>query len=36
FYARQGYEEIGEVVLGPVRERVFFHPNPEVSLSSIA
>lgn len=36
FYARQGYEEIGEVALGPIRERVFFHPNPARSLPSIA
>ncbi|WP_079227858.1 GNAT family N-acetyltransferase [Pseudomonas putida] len=36
FYARQGYEEIGEVAVGPIRERVFFHPNPVSSMSSIA
>lgn len=29
FYQRQGYEEIGEVAVGPVREHVFFHANPE-------
>ncbi len=28
FYQRQGYEEIGEVAVGPIREHVFFHPNP--------
>jgi GNAT superfamily N-acetyltransferase len=28
FYQRQGYQEIGEIAVGPVRERVFFHPNP--------
>ncbi|MCF8969868.1 GNAT family N-acetyltransferase, partial [Pseudomonas carnis] len=28
-YKRQGYEEIGEVAVGPVREHVFFHPNPQ-------
>lgn len=28
FYQRQGYEEIGEVAVGPVREHVFFHANP--------
>jgi GNAT superfamily N-acetyltransferase len=28
FYKRQGYEEVGEVALGPVVEHVFFHPNP--------
>ena len=36
FYQRQGYEEIGEVTVGPVRERIFFHPNPQVSLGSVA
>ena len=30
FYKRQGYEEIGEVAVGPIREHVFFHPNPQV------
>lgn len=35
FYVRQGYEEIGEVALGPICEHVFFHPNPQpVSLSA--
>src|SRR5690606_15630002 len=29
FYRRNGYQEIGEVHLGPVREHVFFHPNPQ-------
>ncbi len=33
FYRRQGYEEIGEIAVGPVREHVFFHPSPQVSLS---
>lgn len=28
FYQRQGYQEIGEIAIGPVRERIFFHPNP--------
>ena len=28
FYKRQGYEEVGEVALGPLVEHVFFHPNP--------
>ncbi|CAM3079247.1 GNAT family N-acetyltransferase [Pseudomonas floridensis] len=32
FYKRQGYEEIGEIAVGPVREHVFFHPNPKVPL----
>ncbi len=30
FYKRQGYEEIGEVAVGPIREHVFFHANPQV------
>jgi hypothetical protein len=30
FYKRQGYEEIGEVAVGPVLEHVFFHANPQV------
>jgi GNAT superfamily N-acetyltransferase len=35
FYKRQGYEEIGEVAVGPIREHVFFHPNPQqVALAS--
>lgn len=29
FYKRQGYQEIGEVAVGPIREHVFFHPNPQ-------
>ncbi|WP_109512987.1 GNAT family N-acetyltransferase [Pseudomonas ovata] len=28
FYKQQGYEEIGEVTVGPIREHVFFHPSP--------
>ena len=32
FFERQGYQEIGEIDVGPVRERVFFYPNPQVSL----
>ena len=36
FFKRQGYEEIGEVAVGPVREHVFFHPNPQVSLQAMA
>jgi GNAT superfamily N-acetyltransferase len=27
FYKRKGYEEVGEVVLGPIREHVFLYPN---------
>lgn len=30
FYKRQGYEEIGEVAIGPILEHVLFHPNPQV------
>ncbi len=29
FYERQGYEEIGQVAIGPVIEHVFFHPAPQ-------
>jgi GNAT superfamily N-acetyltransferase len=29
FYKRHGYEEVGEVAIGPVIEHVFFHPNPQ-------
>ena len=36
FYKRQGYEEIGEVAVGPIREHVFFHPNPSVLLGAHA
>lgn len=34
FYKRQGYEEVGEVALGPVVEHVFFHPNPRPVLQA--
>jgi hypothetical protein len=34
--SRQGYEEIGEVAVGPIRERVFFHPCPVSSISPTA
>ena len=35
FYARQGYEDIGQVAIGPVVEHVFFHPAPrQVEASS--
>lgn len=30
FYTRQGYQDIGEVAVGPIREHVFFHPRPQV------
>lgn len=29
FYTRQGYEEIGQIAIGPVLEHVFFHPSPQ-------
>ncbi|MNP34911.1 Acetyltransferase (GNAT) family protein [compost metagenome] len=29
FYKRQGYEEIGQIAVGPVLEHVFFHPSPQ-------
>jgi GNAT superfamily N-acetyltransferase len=32
FYKRQGYEEIGEVAIGPIIEHVFFHPSPQVAV----
>jgi GNAT superfamily N-acetyltransferase len=28
FYQRQGYEEIGQIAVGPVVEHIFFHPSP--------
>lgn len=36
FYKRQGYEEIGEVAVGPIREHVFFHANPQVLHTATA
>lgn len=30
FYERQGYQEIGQVAIGPVLEHVFFHPAPRL------
>ncbi|MBP8263670.1 MAG: GNAT family N-acetyltransferase [Pseudomonas sp.] len=30
FYRRLGYEEVGEVAVGPIIEHVLFHPNPQV------
>lgn len=32
FYKRQGYEEIGEVAIGPIIEHVFFHPSPQLAV----
>ncbi|MDO9619118.1 MAG: GNAT family N-acetyltransferase [Pseudomonas sp.] len=36
FYKRQGYEEIGEVAIGPIIEHVFFHPSPQVAIKASA
>ena len=36
FYKRQGYEEIGEVAVGPILEHVFFHPNPQLLHAATA
>lgn len=36
FYKRQGYEEIGEIAVGPILEHVFFHPNPKGSQLATA
>lgn len=33
FYERHGYQEVGEIAVGSVRERVFFHPNPSYAQS---
>ncbi|WP_298189434.1 GNAT family N-acetyltransferase [uncultured Pseudomonas sp.] len=32
FYKRQGYEEVGEVAIGPIIEHVFFHPSPQLAV----
>lgn len=36
FYKRQGYEEIGEVAVGPIIEHVFFHPSPQPAIKASA
>lgn len=36
FYKRQGYQEIGEVAVGPIIEHVFFHPNPQPVVKASA
>lgn len=36
FYKRQGYEEIGEVAIGPIIEHVFFHPSPQLAVKASA
>lgn len=35
YYKRLGYEEVGELAIGPIVEHVFFHPNPQ-PLQAIA
>ena len=36
FYKRQGYEEIGEVAIGPIIEHVFLHPSPQLAIKASA
>lgn len=36
FYKCQGYEELGEVAIGPIIEHVFFHPSPQVAIKASA
>jgi GNAT superfamily N-acetyltransferase len=36
FYKRQGYEEVGEVAVGPILEHVFFHPSPQPAIKASA
>jgi GNAT superfamily N-acetyltransferase len=36
FYQRQGYEEIGQVAIGPIIEHVFFHPSPQLTVKASA
>lgn len=36
FYQRQGYEEIGQVAIGPIIEHVFFHPSPQLAVKASA
>lgn len=36
FYKRNGYEEVGEVAVGPIIEHVFFHPNPQIAVKASA
>lgn len=36
FYRRQGYEEVGELAIGPVVEHVFLHPNPKPQAETAA
>ena len=36
FYKRQGYQEVGQVAIGPIVEHVFFHPNPQPAVKASA
>lgn len=36
FYKRHGYEELGELAIGPIIEHVFFHPNPQPAAKARA
>ncbi|UTW07835.1 GNAT family N-acetyltransferase [Pseudomonas benzenivorans] len=36
FYQRQGYQEVGQVAIGPIVEHVFFHPNPQPAVKASA
>ncbi|WPC03198.1 GNAT family N-acetyltransferase [Pseudomonas benzenivorans] len=36
FYQRQGYQEVGQVAVGPIVEHVFFHPNPQPAVKASA
>lgn len=36
YYKRLGYEEVGELAIGPIVEHVFFHPNPQPLQQAIA
>ncbi|PAV47499.1 GNAT family N-acetyltransferase [Pseudomonas sp. HAR-UPW-AIA-41] len=36
YYQRLGYEEIGEVAIGPIRQHVLFHANPPATWQASA
>ena len=36
FYERHGYRQIGEIAVGPVVERVFMHPSPQLVERMVA
>ncbi len=36
FYKRQGYEEIGEIAVGPILEHVFYHAHPQTLQTAMA